>query len=180
MKFRFILLLSALVLLNLVIACKPREVAVQVNAPTPSPTISFQKARALPDNGFRAEVTLVEPLPKLRTGQKETISIKVKNASDVMWFPIGGETTDQKDNKYYIAAGNRWLDKDGKLTTEMEGHNAIPKPLKPGEETDMTLLVTAPKTPGEYFFSLDMVQEGVAWFEEKGSAPTKVKVVIGK
>jgi len=62
----------------------------------------------------------------------------------------------------------------------MEGHNAIPKPLKPGEETDMTLLVTAPKTPGEYFFSLDMVQEGVAWFEEKGSAPTNVKVVIGK
>jgi hypothetical protein len=180
MKCRFVLLTAAVVVWSLFIACKSKEVATPVNAPAANPTISFQTARALPDNGFKAEVSLVEPLPKLRTGQKETVSIKVKNASDVTWWPIGGETTDRKDNKYYIAAGNRWLDKDGKLTTEMEGHNAIPKPLKPGEETDMTLLVTAPKTPGEYIFNLDLVQEGVAWFEEKGSTTTKVKVTIVK
>ena len=184
MKLKIVLVVVAMLISSFFISCKPKEAAAPANAttnvPSPSPTISFKTARALPDDGFRAEVTLPEPLPKLRVGQKETISIKVKNTSDVMWWRRGGETTDRTDNKYYIAAGNRWLDKDGKLTTEMEGHNGIPKDLKPGEETDMTLLITAPKTPGEWIMSLDMVQEGVAWFEEKGSPTTRIKVTVSK
>jgi len=97
-----------------------------------------------------------------------------------MWFQRGGEISNQTDNKFYLAAGNQWLDKDGKQTTEEEGHNGIPKNLKPGEETQMTLLITAPKTPGEYFMRLDMVQEGVTWFGDKGSTTTKVPVTVVK
>jgi len=117
---------------------------------------------------------------KLRTGQKEVITVKVKNASDVVWRQRGGEINDRPDNKFYIAVGNRWLDKDGKLTSETEGHNGISKDLKPGEEAEMTLQITAPKEPGEYTLSLDMVQEGVSWFGEKGSPTTKVKVTVVK
>ena len=143
------------------------------NAPAPAKTPG-----PLPPSGFRAQVTLQEPPAKLRTGQQEILKVHVKNTSDVFWWLRGGETNDRKDNKFYIAAGSRWLDKDGKHTDELEGHNGIPKDLKPGEETEMTLLITAPKQPGEYTIELDMVQEGVAWFGEKGSPTTKAKVTV--
>jgi hypothetical protein len=177
MKFRMGLLIALLTFVVLAIGCKP-EASTNSPAGSPSTTSTPTTAGPLPDNGFRAEVTIAEPPTKLRTGQKETIFIKVKNVSDVVWYQRGGQLTDRTDNKFYIAAGNHWLDKDGKQTSEEEGHNGIPKDLKPGEETEMTLLITAPKAAGEYYLRLDMVQEGVSWFGERGSTTTKHKVMV--
>lgn len=163
--------------------CKPKQ------APTNSSASNAQQAHTpaqqkmagpLPDSGFRAQITAPDPPARLRPGQVAIINIKVKNASDVIWYQRGGVTTDRTDNKFYIAAGNRWLDKDGKLTSETEGHNGIPKDLKPGEETEMPLQITAPKQPGEWTMQLDLVQEGVAWFGERGSPVTNIKVQVVK
>jgi hypothetical protein len=145
------------------------------------PSASVPKsASPLPDSGFKGQVTLASPPAKLRAGQVEVVNIKVKNVSDVIWWARGGETTDRTDNMFYIAAGNRWLDKDGKLSNETEGHSGIPRDLKPGEEIDMSLQITAPKTPGDWTLNLDMVQEGVSWFGDKGSPTTKIKVAVVK
>lgn len=140
--------------------------------------VQQKAAGPLPDSGFKAEIIVLHAPERLRPGQVSVINIKVKNTSDVIWWQRGGETTDRTDNKFYIAAGNKWVHKDGKLTSETEGHNGIPKDLKPGEETEMSLQITAPKQPGEWFIELDMVQEGVAWFHEKGSPTTRVKVQV--
>lgn len=160
---------------------QPPTNAPATNAPQAKTHSPQQKAAGpLPDSGFKAEVSAVDPPERLRPGQVAVINIKVKNTSDVIWFQRGGETTDRTDNMFYIAAGNKWLDKDSKPTSETEGHNGIPKDLKPGEETEMTLQITAPKEPGEWFMQLDMVQEGVSWFHERGSTATKVKVNVVK
>jgi hypothetical protein len=159
--------------------CEPKTTtntaapAQSVNAPTNS-----RAAGPLPDQGFKAQITLRDMPLQLRMGQKETITVKVKNTSDVVWWQRGGETNDRSDNKFYIALGNHWLDKDGKRTLDLEGHNGIPKDLKAGEEIEMTLLLTAPKEPGEYTIELDMVQEAVSWFADKGSPTTKAKVMV--
>jgi hypothetical protein len=145
------------------------------NGPAPAPG---KTPGPLPPSGFRAQVTLQEPPAKLRTGQQEILKVHVKNTSDVRWWLRGGETNDRKDNKFYIAAASRWLDKDGKHTDEIEGHNGIPRDLKPGDEADMTIHVTAPKEPGEYILEVDMVQEGVTWFSDKGSSTTRTKVTV--
>lgn len=169
----------------LVIACTAAVAAAGCGKATPpGPTgnapVASKTPGPLPDKGFKAQITMPDAALKLRAGQKETITVKVKNASDVTWWQRGGETSDRTDNKFYIALGNRWLDKDGKRTSDTEGHNGIPRDLKPGEEVEIPLLITAPKEPGEYTIELDMVQEAVAWFAEKGSAPTKVKVTVAK
>ena len=135
---------------------------------------------ALPNNGFKAEITLIDPPAKLRTGQKETIRVKVKNASDVMWWARGARINTRPDNKFYIAAGDRWLKSDGSLLTNMDGRYGIPKDLAPGEETELPLLITAPKEPGDYTLEVDLVQEQVAWFSEKGSPTAKTKITIVK
>lgn len=155
----------------------------------PNPTPEKPTAQAtygktpgpLPDNGFKAQITLVDPPAKLRAGQKQTIQVKVKNASDVVWYARGAAVNTDPSNKFYLAVGDRWLAVDGeKLVTAMDGRYGLPHDLKPGEETEVPLLVTAPKDPGDYILDLDLVQEQVAWFHEKGSPSARAKVSVVK
>lgn len=179
MKLRIVLLAAVCGCGMFAIGCQPKS-ASPVSQSTGTPPVVSKAAGPLPDTGFKAQLTLADTPTQMRAGQKEVLTVKVKNASDVVWWQRGGEINDRPDNKFYIAVGNRWLDKDGKPTSETEGHNGITKDLKPGEEAEMTLQITAPKQPGEYNLSLDMVQEGVAWFGEKGSPTTKAKITVVK
>jgi|SRR5436190_3166817 len=144
---------------------------------TPAPP---SEPSALPSSGFRAAINLVDPPAKLRVGQKETVRVKIKNNSDVMWWASGAPTNTRPDNKFYIAAGNRWLKADGGLLTDMDGRYGIGKNLAPGEEAEVPLAITAPQDPGEYFLEIDVVQEGVAWFSDKGSPTAKTKISVVK
>jgi len=117
---------------------------------------------------------LPDPPSKLRAGEKVIIQVKAKNASAVSWKVRGGGV----DNKFYIAAGNRWLKPDGSLITAMDGRHGLDKNLKPGEETEVPLQITAPKDPGDYILEVDLVQEQVAWFLDKGSPTAKTKITV--
>jgi hypothetical protein len=136
---------------------------------------------ALPDNGFKAQITLPDPPAKLRAGQQERIQVKVKNASDVIWYARGAPINTSSSNKFYIAAGNRWLKADdNSLVTDMDGRHGIPRDLQPGEEGEVLLLITAPKDPGDYLLEVDLVQEQVGWFSDKGSPTAKAKISVVK
>jgi hypothetical protein len=148
------------------------------NTTASAPAAPSRTPGPLPDAGFKAQLTLPDAPAKLRAGQKETVQVHVKNASDVFWWARGGELNDRSDNFYYLAAGNRWLRPDGSLVTDMDGRYGISKDLKPGEETDVPLAVTAPKEPGDYILEVDLVQEQVAWFSDKGSPTARTKVTV--
>jgi hypothetical protein len=135
---------------------------------------------ALPNNAFKATITLVDAPDKLRAGQKETVRVKIKNNSDVTWWARGAPVNTRADNKFYIAAGNRWLKADGGLVTNMDGRYGISKDLAPGEETEIPLSITAPKNAGDYVLEVDLIQEQVAWFSEKGSPTAKAKITVVK
>jgi hypothetical protein len=134
---------------------------------------------ALPDDGFKAYINLVDPPGKLRAGEKATIQLKVKNSSDVLWYARGAEINNSSNNKFYLAAGDRWLNAaDEKLVTDMDGRYGLNKDLRPGEETEVPLVITAPKEAGDYILEVDLVQEQVAWFHDKGSPTAKTKVTV--
>lgn len=151
------------------------DTATTNSAATPAPA---RTPGPLPDGGFKAQLSLPDAPTKLRAGQKETVQVHIKNASDVFWWSRGGETNDRTDNWFYIAVGNRWLKADGSLLTDMDGRFGISKDLKPGEETEIPLAVTAPKEPGEYILEVDLVQEQVAWFSDRGSPTARAKVTV--
>jgi hypothetical protein len=131
-------------------------------------------SRELPESGFRAQITVADPPARLRAGQKETVNVKVKNVSDVTWPSPSGEGP-----KYVVAAGNSWIDKDGVVIVPgTDGRYGIQRELPPGEEEELPLVVTAPKEPGEYTLEIDLLQEQVSWFKDKGSETYKVKVKV--
>jgi hypothetical protein len=143
-----------------------------------TPPVASKTPGPLPARGFRAQIVLIDPPAKLRVGQRETINVRVKNASDVFWWARGGETNDRNDNKFYIAVGDRWLDESGKLLSEMDGRLGISKDLRSGEELELPLQITAPDKPGEYILEVDMVQEQVSWFGDKGSPTARSKISV--
>lgn len=149
-----------------------------------SPAATVDRSRtpsALPDNGFKAAISLVDPPARLRAGEKAAIQVKVKNASDVLWYARGAKVNDSSDTKFILAAGNRWLGAaDEKLVSDMDGRYGLNKDLQPGEETEIPLTITAPKEPGDYVLEVDLVQEQVAWFHDKGSPTARTRITVVK
>lgn len=159
--------------------CRTETTTTGVPSKSTASTVS-KEAHPLPDNAFRAQISSVDPPAKLRAGQKETIRVRIKNVSDVQWYSHGGEINTSPDNRFYLAVGNRWLKSDGSLLTNMDGRYGVGKDLKPGEETEVPLQITAPRDMGDYTLEIDLVQEQVAWFSEKGSPAAKSKVTVVK
>ena len=131
-------------------------------------------SRELPASGFRAQLTVADPPARLRAGQKETVNVRVKNLSDVTWPAPSGEGP-----KYVVAAGNSWIDASGvPVVAGTDGRYGIQRELPPGDEEELPLVVTAPKEPGEYTLEIDLLQEQVSWFKDKGSETYKTKVKV--
>lgn len=155
--------------------CRRKQAANASNSNAPA---ASKTPGPLPDAAWKAQLTLPDPPAKLRAGEKTRVTVHIKNASDVFWWARGGEINTRDDNKFYLAAGNRWLKPDGSLVTDMDGRYGVSKDLKPSEETEVPLLVTAPKEPGDYLLEVDLVQEQVGWFSDHGSPTARAKVSV--
>ena len=110
----------------------------------------------LSDDAFKAIITMPAPPSRLRAGQKETIQVVVKNASDYFWTARG-----ESGGKFFLNAGDSWFEAGGeRLVNNLDGRTTIPHDLYPGEEAKLPLQITVPATPGEYVLEIDMVQGG--------------------
>jgi hypothetical protein len=126
----------------------------------------------LPDSAFNARLSIVSVPPSMHTGQKFQLQVVVKNESDVTW--PGSQPTWQ----YQLTIGNRWLRQSGEKVSDVDGRTALVNDLIPGATAELPLTVTAPSVPGIYILQLDAIQEGVAWFGDRGSEVLSVKVKV--
>jgi SAM-dependent methyltransferase len=128
---------------------------------------------ALPQEAYRARITL-HPLPaRMPPGASVPIQVTVENAGSQMWPSLisSGERCN-------IAVGNHWRRADGQLLVNDDGRLPLPRPIGAGESFAGTLSVRTPDEPGCYQLELDLVQEGVTWFEAKGSPVFRAPVAV--
>ena len=131
-------------------------------------------SKAMPEDGYRAFITMTDKPAVLKAGAKKQLTIKVKNAGNSIW-PWRVE----KGWGGIVTAGDRWLRDDGlTVVNEVDRRVALPHDLGPGEEVELQLTVTAPTAPGNYVLEIDMIHEGVAWFYQRGSRPVRWNVRI--
>jgi hypothetical protein len=125
---------------------------------------------AFPASDYREEIVALDPPAVMHPGEKVDIRFKVKNLGHSTWPAVG-----TKDFRYQINMGNRWI----RAGATVEDNRAVMKgDLPPGGETQMTLTVNSPRTPGEYTLEIDMVHEGVTWFSERGARPLRLSVRV--
>jgi hypothetical protein len=123
---------------------------------------------------YRANIFVTLPPAVMKAGAKEVLQVRVKNAGNAVW-----QARAPQGWMNIVTLGDRWLtaDENG-VVNDLDSRAVLPHDLKPGEQTELTLTVTAPRVPGDYVLELDMVHEGVTWFYEQGSRTLRWHVKV--
>ena len=130
------------------------------------------KGLPLSDMAFKAGLSVVNMPEVMRAGEKYSIRVVLRNDSKVVW--PGRQQTWQ----YQLTVGNRWLTEAGAKISDIDGRAALFQDLAPSETVEIPLTVTAPNAAGNYILQLDAIQEGVAWFGERGSQVLSLKIRV--
>ncbi|ALG05595.1 class I SAM-dependent methyltransferase [Kibdelosporangium phytohabitans] len=122
--------------------------------------------RPIPPWHSKAELRVLEAPSSLEVGENSYIRVGVTNLSDGEW-PRG----------QLLNAGNHWR-RNGLMVIQDDGRDSVRCPLRPGEQTEALIRVKAPTEPGSYELEVDVVQESVAWWADRGSQPVQVPVEV--
>jgi hypothetical protein len=105
-------------------------------------------------------------------GSRVACLLTVENLSLSAWRTDGGR-------RYSI--GVRLRSHTGRVLQELHGMPVPPAALPPGGKETVLLEVLLPETPGLYELFVDVVEEGVCFFSDRGSPPLvcEIQVVDG-
>jgi thioesterase domain-containing protein/acyl carrier protein len=123
--------------------------------------------QVLPAEGYRARLSA--KAPQVRAGEGANVQVEVTNDSGIDWQPSAQSG---------IYLGNRWVRGDGKSAIELDGRAALERGLAAGQSTTVELPVTAPRQGGRWLLEIDLVDEGVDWFKERGSKPCLLELNV--
>jgi SAM-dependent methyltransferase len=128
----------------------------------------------LPDEAFLAEIEVGESSVRLAPGAARMVPLWITNKGSQTW-PASG-----KDGWWMVTVAKRWLDENGERLAIDDGRTHLREDVSPGKSTLVVVEVRAPSEPGSYRVELDLVQEGAAWFSDRGSPTAAIDVTVRK
>jgi SAM-dependent methyltransferase len=134
-------------------------------------------ASALPDSRtpatLRASIQLEGPWKQdVIAGATFVVRLRVTNIGDTLW--LGGNYM----RRGAVMLGIKILDAGGNIVDEFHGEPALPRAMAPGEDTSIIIEHAAPVRPGSYSIRIDLVDQHVCWFEERGSTPLVLQMQV--
>jgi hypothetical protein len=93
-------------------------------------------------------------------------NITIENTGSGKW---------DKNGKYPVYVSYHWL-KDGKVVLWDGIRNKLPCDVTPDTTIEMNININAPHEEGNYTLIIDLVKEGITWFETQGAVPLKKNV----
>ena len=127
---------------------------------------------SLPSDAFRASMTARLTLLTAVTNSPVNLTVAIKNVSPVAWPPV------DLSGVHPIRLGNHWLGETGEVLVRDDARAKLEHELRPQEGTELQLTVNTPANPGRYLLELDMVQEGISWFGDRGSEVIRIPAKI--
>ena len=110
----------------------------------------------------------------LRGAPREEVALEVslRNAGDTVWLheeqPVGG----------YVRLGGHLVN-ERREPVDWDFFRAwLPASVAPGETVTVEARVRLPDAPGRHLLRLDLVDEGIAWFEQSGSPVTELTLIV--
>ncbi len=104
-------------------------------------------------------------------GELLSFPVRIENAGDTLWLT---ETV----SAGIVMPAVRVFDHAGDLVTEFHGQPMLPHPVAPGESVKIKIEYRAPQRDGSYKLKLDLVDQQVCWFEERGSQPLMIEFTV--
>ena len=126
-----------------------------------------------PLSEFNARLSVLGAPRFLKAYAVSYIRVGIKNAGKAFWF--SGEDPDGRGS---VNLSYHWIDKNGRMI-EFDGmRTPLTDNVAPDGEIVLDAAVMTPPLPEEYTLEFDLVQEGVVWFQEKGSETAKVSILV--
>jgi hypothetical protein len=112
---------------------------------------------------------LAHRIAPARAGTVGTARVALENAGSATWRARG---------RTGVRLAYHWLDPRGNPIIWDGTRAELPQPVAPGETIEVDVPVAAPRPPGQYLLSFDLVEEFRFWFGEVGSATLDVPVDV--
>jgi hypothetical protein len=93
-------------------------------------------------------------------------------------FENAGSATWRSRARTGVRLAYHWLDPLGNPIVWDGTRATLPRPVAPGETIELDVPLAAPRPPGGYLLSFDLVEEYRFWFGEVGSATLDVPVEV--
>lgn len=135
-------------------------------------------ASSVPDSRspgqLRAEIALRSEWPGMfKAGEIFKTELLIRNAGDTLW--LGGKYLRHGG----VTLGVKILDESGDIADEFHGEPALPRAVMPNESFSATIEHACPGTPGSYQLKIDLVDQHICWFQERGSKPLSLPMEVG-
>ena len=140
----------------------------QVDADSFAATLAVQPALS----DFRASIELNQKKSgsfELSRQSVASLNVKVENHGTESW-PSTGERP--------VRLSYHWLAGDNTMHTFDGERTALPHDLAPGNKVTVAAAIRAPNEAGRYKLCVSLLQEAVAWFDEKGTAALELEVNV--
>jgi SAM-dependent methyltransferase len=135
----------------------------------PASSVPDSRAPAL----LRAEISLRSDWPeKFVPGEVFKADLSVRNAGDTLW--LGGRFL----RRGGVTLGVKIFDEAGTVCDEFHGEPALPRAVGPNESCSVTIEHACPAGPGRYTVKIDLVDQHICWFEERGSTALYLPMVV--
>jgi hypothetical protein len=118
---------------------------------------------------FQAELIPIKDIGPLSVLEEIEVPVRVKNTSSAVWFPIG---------KSPVNFSYHWIDERGEVVLYDGIRTSLGQPVLPGDEVTLATRICGPEQAGRFTLRLTLVQEGVAWFDQRGVKTLDLNVLV--
>jgi hypothetical protein len=118
---------------------------------------------------YRAHIEIVERDTRFAPGVGRYLLVKVENCGGATW-PWGSPQSQAIHVSYH------WSSLNGASVVFDGERSVLPCAVRPGGSVLVAPHVNPPRDPGRYFLEVDLVHEGVRWFE----CACRVEVVVAE
>jgi hypothetical protein len=121
---------------------------------------------------WRADIALELSAAVASPGSTVAVAATITNRGTTSWHPSS------RSGVGHVAIGIQLLDRDGRLLGRDHHRQVLPHPVGPGQTVAVTVACPTPRAPGGYQLKVDLVAEGVTWFEAVGSTAPVVSLDV--
>jgi 2-polyprenyl-3-methyl-5-hydroxy-6-metoxy-1,4-benzoquinol methylase/glycosyltransferase involved in cell wall biosynthesis len=129
-------------------------------------------ATSLQPRELRARFQLRGTIPaSVKPGDPLSLPLEIENTGDTLWLT---ETV----SAGIVMPAVRVFDHEQNLVTEFHGEPMLPHTVAPAESVQIKIECRAPQRTGSYTLKIDLVDQQVCWFEERGSLPLLIEFTV--
>ncbi len=117
---------------------------------------------------YQATIGAVAP-PAMLVATAYTVSVTLTNTGTAAWSAGGANP---------VRVAYHWHDTSGNTVVWDGARTGLGADVAAGASVAVAAQITAPPLSGRYRLTVDLVREGVGWFESMGSSPSRTSIAV--